>query len=147
MSAEQRPGCALCAILLIGIAFLGPHAPAVPDRPGRGEPAKTQVVVKVPENVASFRNHRLDVVLNEYDPRVKGKETLIDKHSDKAFSHNRFAETTRAISLGANAQMKPAMHYYVTVEAFNAAGKRTLVGEKDSKRGICMCSATAKRTR
>jgi hypothetical protein len=142
MSAEQGPGSALPAyssrllILLIGIAVLSPHAPAVPDRPGRGEPAKTQVVVKVPDNFESFQNQHLEVVLYEYDPRVKGRETLVDKHSDKAFSHNRFAETTIAISLGANAQMKPAMHYYVTVEAYNAAGKRTLIGEKECKRGI-----------
>lgn len=141
MSAQKEPrhafivtGSRLAAIL-VGITLVVQLTPAVPIRPSREEPATTQVVVRVPDNVESFRNHHLEVALYEYDPGVKGVENLVDKHFDKKFNHNRGAQTTIVLTLGANARLKAGMHYHVTVAAFDPAGKRTHLGEKDSKRG------------
>lgn len=121
---------------LIGIVLLAPQAPALPDRPAPGTPAKTTVVVVVPGTVEPFQNRQLEVVLHEYDPRFKEKETVIDSHVNKGFGHAKGADSTIRLTLGANAMMKPAMHYYVTADVLQSGGKRMLIGEKDGKRQI-----------
>lgn len=123
-------------LLAFTCAVLAQSALAVPDRPAPGDLARTQVSVFVPEKVESFQNGRLEVVLYEYDPRVPGREIEIEKHIDKAFRHNRGVTTVSAVTLGASAPMKPGMHYYVTVAAYDGAGKRTHLAEPDGKRGL-----------
>jgi hypothetical protein len=124
-------------LLLIGSAWLVAQSAAVPDRPAPGQPADTRVVVVVPAKVETFGYVQLEVTLYEYDPRAKGKETQIDKHVKKAFGHNLGVESSLPITLGGNARLKPEMLYYVKVEAFDRAGKRTHLAEQDGKRGAC----------
>src|SRR5262249_11228203 len=80
-------------LLLISVGFLSHHALAVPDRLAPEEPAKVQVFVTVPAGVQSFVNRQLEVVLYEYDPHAPGQESLIARHVNKVFRHNRGVET------------------------------------------------------
>jgi len=102
------------------------------------ETAKVQAKVQIPATLASFKDQQLEVLLYEFDPRIADKAaTLIDKHLNKSFSHTTGKETSVEITLGEKAKLQPMMGYYLTVFVLDAAGKRTHIGEKDGKAGLC----------
>ena len=103
------------------------------------ESAKVQATVQVPAKLDSFKDQQLELLLYEFDPRIAGKKaTQIDKHLNKTFSHATGKDTAVEITLGAKATINPKMRYYITVFVLDAGGKRTHIGEKDGKAGLCL---------
>ncbi|MBM3992616.1 MAG: hypothetical protein FJ303_00440 [Planctomycetes bacterium] len=101
--------------------------------------AKVEVVVHVPSKVDSFKDRQLEIRLYEFDPRIADKgATLLDKHLDKSFTHDAGKDRLVVVTLGAKAKVDPKMRYYITVFVLDAAGKRTHIGEKDGKAGLCL---------
>ena len=119
--------------LLIALAL---DALAIPIRPDRAPSASTKVAIRVPAELASVQNYMLEVSLYEYDPLAKGRETLIERHVDRAFRHNVGTETRIPVTLGNNRPTMPGMAYYVTVATYRTNdGKRMHLGEAGGKRG------------
>src|SRR5713226_8702491 len=99
------------------------------------ESAKVQVTVKVPANVASFKDQRLVIYLSHDNP-LKGddaRDTPVDRHIDKTFSHMKGQETVLTLTLGEKAKLNTTVHYAVTATVFDPKCKRTHIGERDGQ--------------
>ena len=64
-------------------------------------------------------------------------ESVFDATLNKAFTHTTGKDTTVEITLADKATIKPKLRYYITVFVLDGAGKRTHIGEKDGKAGLC----------
>lgn len=143
-SIAQFTLLAASALVIMSASMLVPDARAIPVRPARGEPATTLVVVQAPANLAPIPNRDLEVILWEIDPRVPGKEVMVEKHLQRAFRHAAGAETNQRITLGAHATAMPDMVYHVTVAVLDPFGKRTHLGEKNGVRGLASVPSEGK---
>ncbi|MSQ94309.1 MAG: hypothetical protein EXR98_07105 [Gemmataceae bacterium] len=102
------------------------------------ESAKVNITVQIPAKADSFKDQQLEVLLFEYDPRIADKAaTQLDKHLLKTFAHTTGKETRQEITLGEKTKVDAKMRYYVTVFVLDSTGKRTHIGEKDGKSGLC----------
>jgi hypothetical protein len=103
-------------------------------------PSKLQVEVVIPPTVASFEGLQLELQLWEYDPLLADvKADLFDEQKVKSFSHTQGKETRMSYTLGEKAnggKTKDRRSYYLTV-FLTQDGKRTHIGEKDGKPGLC----------
>jgi hypothetical protein len=120
-------------LLTCGVVVLSYGAALAQD-----ETTKVQVKVQIPAKVAAFKDQQLEVRLYEHDPRIADKAaTLLHKQLKQSFSHEAGKDTVVDIALGEKAKLQPKMGYYITVFVLDAAGKRTHIGEKDGKSGLC----------
>jgi hypothetical protein len=102
------------------------------------ESAKVEVTVKVPATVASFKDQRLVIYLSHDNPQ-KGddaRDTPVDRHIDKTFSHKKGQETVLTLTLGEKAKLNRNVQYAVSVTVFDPKSKRTHIGECDG-RSLC----------
>src|SRR6516164_8777651 len=79
------------------------------------ESAKVQVTVKVPAKVASFKDQRLVIYLSHDNPQ-KGddaRDTSVDRHVDKTFSHIKGQETVLTVTLGDKTRLNTKVQYAV----------------------------------
>jgi hypothetical protein len=99
------------------------------------ESAKVEVTLKIPAKVASFKDQRLVVYLSHDNP-LKGddaRDTPVDRHIDKTFSHTKGTETVLTLTLGEKAKLSTTVHYAVTATVFDPKCKRTHIGERDGQ--------------
>jgi hypothetical protein len=99
------------------------------------ESAKVQVTIKVPAKVASFKDQRLVIYLSHDNP-LKGddaRDTPVDRHIDKTFSHMKGQETVLTLTLGEKAKLNTKVQYAVSVTVFDSRSKRTHIGERDGR--------------
>jgi hypothetical protein len=99
------------------------------------ESAKVEVTLKIPAKVASFKDQRLVVYLSHDNP-LKGddaRDTPVDRHIDKTFSHTKGTETVLTLTLGEKAKLTTTVHYAVTATVFDPKCKRTHIGERDGQ--------------
>lgn len=100
------------------------------------ESAKVQVTLRIPAKVASFEDRRLVIYLSHDNP-LKGddaRDTPVDRHIDKKFSHTKGKETVFAVTLGEKAKLNTKVQYAVSANVFDPKSKRTHIGESD---GLC----------
>jgi hypothetical protein len=99
------------------------------------ESAKVQVTLKIPAKEASFKDQRLVIYLSHDNP-LKGddaRDTPVDRHIDKTFSHTKGKETVLTLTLGEKAKLNTKLQYGVSVTVFDAKSKRTHIGESDGQ--------------
>jgi hypothetical protein len=103
-------------------------------------PSKLQVDLVIPAGVASFEGLQLELQLWEYDPLLAdAKAMLFDEQKVKNFLHTKGKETRMSYTLGEKAnggKTNDRRRYYLTVFLTQDA-KRTHIGEKDGKPGLC----------
>jgi hypothetical protein len=97
--------------------------------------------VLLPAGLASFEKLRLEVTLWEYDPRLAdASATRFDEVVVKDYAHTKGKDTRTAFTLGEKVnggKTNAGKAYYLTVFV-TQRGKRTHIGEKDGKPGLCM---------
>jgi hypothetical protein len=99
------------------------------------ESAKVQVTLKIPAKVASFKDQRLVVYLSHDNP-LKGddaRDTPVDRHINKTFSHTKGKETVLTLTLGEKAKLNTKVQYTVSATVFDSKSKRTHIGESDGQ--------------
>ena len=96
-----------------------------------------QGVLVIPKTVGSFGGHGLEIKLWEYDPRLADASAkLVGKFSIAKYSHKGGKDTQTTFSLGTRLKPRQNRRYYITVFILKN-GKRTHIGEKNGKRGLC----------
>jgi hypothetical protein len=103
-------------------------------------PSKVTGEVLLPAGLASFEKHRLEVTLWEYDPRLAdASATRFDEVVVKDYAHTKGKETQTAFTLGekVNGGLTNAGKAYYLAVFVAQGGKRTHIGEKDGKPGLC----------
>jgi hypothetical protein len=104
-------------------------------------PSKVTGEVLLPAELASFEKLRLELTLWEYDPRLAdASATCFDEVVVKDYAHTKGKDARTAFTLGEKVnggQTNAGKAYYLTVFV-TQEGKRTHVGEKDGKPGLCM---------
>ncbi len=100
------------------------------------EAALTGTIV-IPADVASFDHRTLEVKLWQYDPFLADVSAdLFDELIVKGHSHEAGTVTKTKFELGKPDAVREDRAYYLTV-FITQHGKRTHMGEKDGKRGLC----------
>jgi hypothetical protein len=85
--------------------------------------AKVEGVFVIPKTVPSFENHRVDIGLYEFDPKVEdGGSTLIDHVSFRKVSHTEGKETRMKFSLDGDIDVVTEFSYNVTFNIRNREG-------------------------
>jgi len=93
--------------------------------------------VLIPGKVRSFQKHMLEIKLWEYDPFLADVGAkLIDRFQVEKYQHQDGQETTTPFTVGAKLEPRKNRRYYITVFVLKN-GKRTHIGEKDGKSGLC----------
>ena len=98
---------------------------------------KVTGTVVVPKSVSSFTGRTLEIRLYAYNPFLADVSAdLVEKRLQKKFAHTQGKDTTTKFVVGAKGKLNPKLRYYLTVFLLEN-GKRTHIGEKDGKRGLC----------
>jgi len=93
--------------------------------------------VTIPANLASFDGRTLEVKLWQYDPFLADVSAdLFDELVVKDYSHKTGTDTKTKFELGEPNAVREDRAYYLTVFVTDG-GKRTHMGEKDGKGGLC----------
>lgn len=94
-------------------------------------------VLSIPATVGSFKDHALEVMLWEYDPRLAdASANLVDTFTLEKYSHDAGKTTETPFTVGMKLKPREDRRYYITV--FVVKGKdRTHIGEQDGKAGLC----------
>jgi hypothetical protein len=104
-------------------------------------PSKVTGEVLLPAGLASFEKLRLEVTLWEYDPRLAdASATRFDEVVVKNYAHTKGKDTRTAFTLGEKVnggKTNAGKAYYLTVFV-TQRGRRTHIGERDGKPGLCM---------
>lgn len=96
-----------------------------------------QGVLLIPENVGSFQDHALEILLWEYDPLLAdASATLVDKFLVEKYSHNEGQATETPFAVGSALKPREDRRYYITVFVLKDKN-RTHIGELDGKSGLC----------
>ncbi len=106
---------------------------------GEGDARKAALTgtVVVPADLASFDGQTLEVKLWQYDPLLADVSAdLFDELTVKDYSHKTGTVTNTKFELGKPNTVREDRAYYLTVFVTDN-GKRTHMGEKDGKRGLC----------
>ena len=105
-----------------------------------GEPIEAkgvQGVLAIPKTVGSFEGHTLEIKLWEYDPFLADASAkLVDEFGVEKYSHEGGKETETTFLVGGKLEPRQDRRYYITVFVLKD-GKRTHIGEKDGKSGLC----------
>ena len=103
----------------------------------KDDSTKVNATVTLPKELASFRGRTLELRLYEYDPLLADAGAdLVEKIAKADFAHKQGKPTVVNIEIGAKGKIKSRRAYYLT--AFVLDGKkRTHIGEKDGKSGLC----------
>ena len=112
------------------------------DRPhatkDKANSSKVTGTVVTAASVKGYSGLVLELRLYEYHPLIADKPAdLVAKLNLKNYAHKAGKETKTHFTIGENGGKKPGMAYYLTCFVIDRAGKRTLMGEKDGKRGLC----------
>lgn len=98
---------------------------------------KVTAAVSLPKTLATFTGRTLELRLYEYDPRLADAPSkLIQKIAKPGFAHTKGKPTVTKIVIGAKGTINPRRSYYLTMFVLNGK-RRTHIGEKDGKRGLC----------
>jgi len=93
--------------------------------------------VLIPGKVGSFKQHTLEIKLWEYDPFLADVGAqLIDRFQVEKYQHQDGQETATPFTVGGKLDPRKDRRYYITVFILKD-GKRTHIGEKDGKSGLC----------
>ena len=93
--------------------------------------------IRIPAKVASFEKRRLEVLLYEYHPFLADVPAkLVDSLKLDGYQHTQGKDTKTTFVVGDKMTKKEDHEYYLTVFILND-GKRTHMGEKDGKNGLC----------
>jgi hypothetical protein len=104
---------------------------------GDDQKAALTGTVVVPSKSASFEGRTLEVKLWQYDPFLADVSAdLLDELIVRDYSHKSGTETNTRFELGKPNAVREDRAYYLTVFVTDD-GKRTHMGEKDGKRGLC----------
>jgi hypothetical protein len=96
-----------------------------------------QGVLIIPKTVGSFEGHTLEIKLWEYDPFLADASAkLVDEFGAKTYGHMQGKDTETSFSVGAKLEPRKDRRYYITVFVVKD-GKRTHIGERDGKSGLC----------
>ena len=96
-----------------------------------------QGLLLIPGNVAPFNGHTLKIQLWEYDPLLADVGAkLIDTFRVEKFHHEEGKDSNTSFSVGNKLAPRKNRRYYITVFVLKN-GKRTHIGEKDGKPGLC----------
>jgi hypothetical protein len=107
--------------------------------PVRADPGSTRVSarIKIPATLPSFAGRTLELRLYEFDPRLADVgANLVDLAKRSAFSHTQGKVSEHTIVLGAKGRIKAKRSYYLTCFVLDDK-KRTHMGEKDGRSGLC----------
>lgn len=108
------------------------------------ESTGVQGVVQIPSTVASFDKHQLEIKLWEYDPFLADAAAkLVDELRLKPFRHTNGKTTKTSFQVGTQLTPQANRRYYITVFILQD-GKRTHIGERDGKSGLCKVLADGK---
>ena len=123
-----------CLILLMGFPPNAFRAFAANPDPGS---TRVSARIKIPAKLPSFTGRTLELRLYEFDPRLAdvGAE-LVDLATQNGFSHTKGKVNKHTIVLGAKGRIKAGRSYYLTCFVLDQ-GKRTHIGEKDGRSGLC----------
>lgn len=100
------------------------------------EPKGVRGVLVIPEKIASFDDHVLEIKLWEYDPFLADVgATLIDDFELKKFRHQQGKLSETAFTVGPKLEPRKDRRYYITVFVLKD-GRRTHIGEIDGNRGL-----------
>ncbi len=93
--------------------------------------------VLIPGKIGSFKQHTLEIKLWEYDPFLADVGAqLIDRFQVEKYQHQDGQETATPFTVGGKLDPRKDRRYYITVFVLKD-GKRTHIGEKDGKSGLC----------
>ena len=102
-----------------------------------GKVTEATGTVVIPADLASFDKRTLEVKLWQYDPFLADVSAdLFDELIVKDYSHKTGTASKIKIKLGKPNTVREDRAYYLTVFIMQN-GKRTHMGEKDGKRGLC----------
>lgn len=94
-------------------------------------------ILEIPKTDKGFEDYTLEIKLFEYDPRLADAPAkLVDEFSKEKFAHKGDETTSVRFRLGEKHVVRPDRHYYITAFVLKN-GKRTHIGEKDGKSGLC----------
>ena len=98
---------------------------------------KVTATVSLPKTLTTFTGRTLELRLYEYDPRLADVPAkLVQKIAKPGFAHTKGKPTVAKIVIGAKGTINPRRSYYLTTFVLNGK-RRTHIGEKDGKRGLC----------
>lgn len=93
--------------------------------------------VLIPGKIGSFKQHTLEIKLWEYDPFLADVGAkLIDRFQVEKYQHQDGQETATPFTIGTQLDPRKNRRYYITVFVLKDS-KRTHIGEKDGKSGLC----------
>jgi hypothetical protein len=79
----------------------------------------------------------MEIKLWEYDPFLADASAkLVDEFGAKTYKHMQGKDTETSLSVGAKLEPRKDRRYYITVFVVKD-GKRTHIGERDGKSGLC----------
>ncbi|HAY82087.1 MAG TPA: hypothetical protein DCY79_19960 [Planctomycetaceae bacterium] len=108
--------------------------------------ASVQGMVQIPQAVAAFDQHQLEIKLWEYDPFLADVGAkLVDTFRLEKYAHSGDETTKTSFQVGAKHTPQPNRRYYITVFILKD-GKRTHIGERDGKSGLCNVLSDGKPT-
>ena len=126
----------LRAILTLPLLLLLSFTTAIAED-AKDESTQVTATITIPKDIASFSDQTLELRLYEYDPWLADVSAdLVAKIDKEKFSHTAGKATEVTIEIGAGATIKPRRNYYLTLFVLDN-GKRTHIGERDGKPGIC----------
>lgn len=140
-SLERRKGVEIGERWIVTVSALG-----TPETKSDGKKDKPKTSRKasavsggivVPATVPAFADQRLEIKLFEFDPRLADvSATLIDEYEAADFGHEGEEKTKHAFGVGTDFEPRDNRSYYITVFV-TKDGKRTHIGERDGKPGLC----------
>ena len=124
------PGFGYKLILISRLGVKAIKGKPIADKGVRG-------TVLIPGKVGSFKQHTLEIKLWEYDPFLADVGAkLIDRFQVEKYQHQDGRETATPFTVGAQLDPRTDRRYYITIFVLKG-GKRTHIGEKDGKSGLC----------
>ncbi|KPK50543.1 MAG: hypothetical protein AMK72_01970 [Planctomycetes bacterium SM23_25] len=115
---------------------------------GMPEPAAGTVTGAfiISDGIPSFEGYVLEIKLWQYNPLVADvSATLVGEHVVKGYRHTKGTETKTAFTLRPKDGVKNGMNYYVTAFVLDG-GKRTHMGQRDGRPGLCKVLAQGQPT-
>ncbi len=101
------------------------------------ETTRVKAAVRLPAELESFANRTLELRLYSIHPLLADAAAdLVEKFENPKFTHTKGQATELDVEVGAKGKLDPQRTYYVTLFVLDG-DKRTHMGEKDGKAGLC----------